>query len=63
MSEIKLKPCPFCGGEAKLFQMMIVKGYSVKCVNGKCGADFYFYGAEKDKSKMIRRFNRRANNE
>lgn len=38
MSEIKLKPCPFCGGEAKLLH--VGAGRIVKCV--ECGASTSF---------------------
>ena len=34
MSE-KLKPCPFCGSEAKLFEVCGL--YIVKCKNPRCG--------------------------
>lgn len=36
--EIKLKPCPFCGGEAKLLH--VGAGRIVKC--GSCGASTSF---------------------
>lgn len=35
MSEIKLLPCPFCGGEARLQKMSHKRGYYVICK--KCG--------------------------
>ena len=46
MSEIKLKPCPFCGGEGE----MIVrgdqqKGYWVKCL--QCGAETRYFTSER----------------
>lgn len=31
-----LKPCPFCGSEARLF-VLEDKGVSVKCTNPMCG--------------------------
>lgn len=36
MSEIKLKPCPFCGGEAKINRMPHLWEYSVQCNNVDC---------------------------
>lgn len=38
MSEIELKPCPFCGGEAHLFAMETIGtgvAYFVRCVGNK----------------------------
>ena len=57
----KLKPCPFCGGKAKLQEQIIAKGaWSVVCLNEKCGAHIFFYGAEWNKETNVRRWNRRA---
>lgn len=56
MSEIKLKPCPFCCGEAK-----IVKSYYtiwVKCIC--CGAKSR---CEENEEKAADAWNRRADNE
>ena len=41
MSEIKLKPCPFCGGEAILKRDRIGL-YCVKCTNCGCMTTFQF---------------------
>lgn len=58
----KLKPCPFCGGEAKLQEQIIAKGaWSVVC--HKCGAHIFFYGAEWNKVTNVKRWNRRAKDE
>ena len=35
MSE--LKPCPFCGGEAKVFGNYEDTNYHVNCTNDECG--------------------------
>lgn len=60
----KLKPCPFCGGKAKLQEQIIAKGaWSVVCLNEKCGAHIFFYGAEWNKEANVRRWNRRAKDE
>lgn len=61
---VKLKPCPFCGGEAKVRgNMLVVSSYSVVCLNEKCGAHIFFYGAERNKETNVRRWNRRAKDE
>lgn len=61
----KLKPCPFCGGEAKLQEKIIAKGawWSVVCLNEKCGAHIFFYWAEWNKETNVKRWNRRAKDE
>lgn len=37
MSEFKLKPCPFCGGEAEIY---VNGGVTVRCKNCYCGTTF-----------------------
>lgn len=60
----KLKPCPFCGGEAKVKGNLIaMSSYSVVCLNEKCGAHVFFYGAEWEKSENVKRWNRREKDE
>lgn len=59
----KLKPCPFCGGDTKLQGSILglLKGsYSIVCLNEKCGAHVFYYGAEWEKSENVKRWNRRA---
>ena len=60
MSEPKLKPCPFCGGEAKLINILNYYGdiYWVKCeeCNAETPSDF-------EKDEAIAAWNRRANDE
>lgn len=59
MSEIELKPCPFCGGEkVKKIRMPIKETIMFICE--KCGADVCFYGAEHE-PKATAAWNRRAN--
>ena len=65
MSEIKLKPCPFCGGEAKVFAYSD-GGICVKCMNCYCQtfatSDWNIANA-KEKSayeKIVEAWNRRA---
>lgn len=52
MSEIKLKPCPFCGGKAGLW-LDIGKEYSVRCK--RCDARMLASSAE----SAIRKWNNR----
>lgn len=56
MSEIKLKPCPFCGGEAEMF--MLDDRYTVRCRSCFCGTGEY-----KDPERASETWNRRADNE
>ena len=42
----KLKPCPFCGGEAKFFEDKGYQIYSVTCT--ECDAGTNAYGIEQD---------------
>lgn len=65
MSEIKLKPCPFCGGEAILKRDRIGL-YCVKCTNCGCMTTYQFdfgEGEETSKRKAADVWNRRADNE
>lgn len=39
MSE-ELKPCPFCGGEAKTWRQGIIRFLMVSCSNDSCGVYF-----------------------
>ena len=57
MSEIKLKPCPFCGCEARLTQYFPGRNYSVQC--SVCGAATLHYMNEAD---AARAWNRRSDN-
>ena len=60
MSETKLKPCPFCGGEVRLFIAPIKSTTMFICK--KCGADVCFFGAE-HQPKANKAWNRRVNDE
>lgn len=65
MSEIKLKPCPFCEGEA-VFKRDRTGKYCVKCTNCKCMTTFQFdfgEGEEVSKEKAADIWNRRRDNE
>lgn len=41
MSEIKLLPCPFCGGEAKLHHNSLTDKFKVWCSECDCRTDVY----------------------
>jgi Lar family restriction alleviation protein len=62
----KLKPCPFCGGEAELFE---IKGansdliaYMVGCIEGSCEIRPSIQ-KQLDKEGTIELWNRRADND
>lgn len=55
MTNEELKPCPFCGGEAELFQEY---GWAVSCTS--CCVKTLKY---RIREKAIKAWNRRANNE
>ena len=54
----KLKPCPFCGGEAKIFSGIIAGVTMIVCE--KCKATVSFGGNEAQK-QAEELYNRRAN--
>lgn len=59
----ELKPCPFCGGKARLiyvYQMSVVKCPKCKTL-GKAFPDYYEQGD--GKGKAIEFWNRRASND
>lgn len=43
MSDTKLKPCPFCGGEAKLRKLNKDRGYFVLCSKCGCRTPYFRY--------------------
>lgn len=53
MSEIKSKPCPFCGGDAEMF--MLDDRYTARCRSCFCGTGEY-----KDPERASETWNRRA---
>ena len=55
-SEIKLKPCPFCGCDAAMF--MLDDRYTARCRSCFCGTGEY-----KDPERASETWNRRADNE
>lgn len=55
MSEIELKPCPFCGGKARLVKDVVA--YKVFCIRLNCDAQ---YGWCATKEAAIQGWNRRV---
>lgn len=69
MNEIKLKPCPFCGGEAEVRTTFYVNGgkgdnneYTVFCKNKDCIA-FYNDTAFTSRETATEKWNRRVDDE
>ena len=62
MNNVVLKPCPFCGGEAKIMKHLFNNqstSYGVKCK--RCLAEtFQFF---KSREKAVEAWNRRAGEE
>ena len=62
----KLKPCPFCGGEAHYFDCG-VKGdfeeWLIECSNCHIAMIYYDDGCVSTKAEAARAWNRRANDE
>ncbi len=62
----KLKPCPFCGGEADFIQDNVLGIYAVWCKECKCKTPYQFdfgAGLEVSKRKAVEVWNRRAEND
>lgn len=59
MLEIKLKPCPFCGGEAsfEVYEDLYKDTYKVKCLH--CFAETNYEDTIEEAAK---KWNRRINN-
>jgi len=64
MSEPKLKPCPFCGGEAVLKKVpnTLITPYYVRCDNKEC-AMWVATCNRGTAEEAIELWNRRANDE
>lgn len=63
MPEIELKPCPFCGGKAEIYQENGT--VSIGCSQCQCGTA-YMSGASTTEKKIeiaTRDWNRRADND
>lgn len=58
MKKVELKPCPFCGNEAKIDINVALQGYRVACTRIlSCGAKFEWFDKEKE---AIEAWNRRV---
>ena len=55
----KLKPCPFCGGEAKIIQGSLYYGYRVGCENRWCLMHPITFSYQ-TKEEAIKAWNKRA---
>lgn len=54
-NEMKLKPCPFCGGEAEIISMS--EKFTVSCGTGGCMANISYCS---DKQSAVKAWNKRA---
>ena len=54
----ELKPCPFCGGEAKVFGNYDDSEYHANCTNNECGCCWVNYYETKEEA--IEAWNRRT---
>lgn len=59
MADVKLKPCPFCGGEAIHRYGSNIAKYYVCCENPKCRVQ-PITDAHQSKAVVTREWNRRA---
>ena len=62
MAEIRLKPCPFCGGEAALINTMAFgkSCKSVRCI--KCKATVKNFAGNMQEERAVEAWNRRTPN-
>lgn len=64
MSEIKLKPCPFCGGEAKVgYAINDYNRWGVSCNICGCVVEVGFGEYDDTPEEAIKAWNRRRDNE
>ena len=66
MAELKLKPCPFCGGEAVLSGKYTIQGVDAWAVYCGITPNDFFCGAQvtsiESEEEAIRNWNRRVDN-
>lgn len=63
MNDVKLKPCPFCGGEAELY---VENGVTARCKLCYCGTPFrtdFGYSKKSAIETVIEAWNRRKHDE
>lgn len=64
MSEIKLKPCPFCGGEAKVdYAINDYNRWGVSCNTCGCVVEVGFGDYEDTVEEAVKAWNRRASDD
>lgn len=65
MSEIDLKPCPFCGGEAEaVYAPNDINRWGVQCKSCGCTVEVEEWkGVEDTRGNAIKAWNRRAEDE
>lgn len=56
MDKIKLKPCPFCGGEAKLQRCN--NSILIGCYNSQCRTNTFAYG--ENRLQAVKTWNNRV---
>lgn len=55
--ECKLKPCPFCGGKASVFEYIPDKAVAIRC--DRCGATVYSSAASDSEEMLTAKWNHR----
>ena len=63
MKEAELKPCPFCGGKARLQRKAKKHGFYVICIECYCSTPYYQYiftSEEELRNTAIETWNRRV---
>lgn len=53
----KLKPCPFCGGKASVFEYIPDKAVAIRC--DRCGATVYSSAASNSEEMLTAKWNHR----
>lgn len=61
MTEIKLKPCPFCGKKPKTLTSEFGKRHNIECRNPDCHCTVFASGTTKEEAAV--KWNRRAGDE
>lgn len=64
MTDVEIKPCPFCGSKVKLFDnkkdfTAEETSYGIRCTNRRCGMYITFYPRRTSKKRLIAAWNDR----